>query len=264
MGASMTMRFAILAALASSGCFYSWGVTQLAGKADGWNESVREEAVPQPDTRERLMVTMPLTLAPAASVTDPFAFRCQSSQTASNKVYRNAVRYGGTWKKLTAAAFLIEAGIAAATYAFADRSKPAAQLAIGFFGLDALGTAAIFFLPRKEIFDSRTERVTDPFRADCPAGLVLEIGGDTFPVDAAGQIGNVGEAALEAWMLNPSLPIRLTYHDRVIDLPIGQNQVCTWLQVRGLDQSRCPTYWAAAPTVAATLDVPVGTLTRAE
>jgi len=35
--------------------------------------------------------------------------------------------------------------------------------------------------------------VITPLRSDCPDGLVLEIGGDSFPVNAAGRLGELGE-----------------------------------------------------------------------
>lgn len=267
---------------ATSGCFSSWAITQAAGRQPMLDEGVREERVPMPDVRERLHITMPLapqfrpvdahttstTTGARTTVADeprPFAFECRSTQTASNAVYRSGFRYGGTWKKITAVMFAIEAGLAAAYYFGSDRNRPENQLAMGLIGADALGTAALFFVPRKETYRRQVEPEYSQIRSDCPAGLLLEIAGETFPVDAAGRIGEVGEAALDDWMRAPSpAPVRLTYQDRVIDLRLGHNEACTWNRLRHQTQAACPAYWAAGAAVGATLEVPMGTLTQLE
>ena len=272
------MKAIILALLATtSGCFTSWAITQSSGNQRILDEGVRQEHVPLPDVRERLHVTMPLapqrapkfrTAATASSVNQfdelPFAFECVSTQTASDTVYRSGFRYGSRWKKVAAAMFVMEAGIAAAYFFASDREKPGNQLAIGFFGLDAVGTAALLFVPRKEVYRQDVEPVFSRIRSDCPTGLILEIAGETFPVDAAGRVGELGEAALDGWMRTPSTPIRLTYRDRVIDLQLGQNEVCTWNRMRSQDQSACPAYWSSSPAITASIEVPMGTLTQRE
>lgn len=277
------MKWLLPLLLATSGCFSSWAITQAAGGQRILDEGVREERVPMPDVRERLHVAMPLAPqfrrvdAPATSTAtttarttvadepQPFAFECRSTQTASDTVYRSGFRYGGRWKKVAAVMFAIEAGLAAAYYFGADREKPGNQLAAGFFGLDAVGTAALFFVPRKETYRREVAPVYSQIRSDCPAGLLLEIAGTTFPVDAAGRIGELGEAALDDWMRAPSTaPVRLTFRDRVIDLRLGQAEACTWNRLRHQDQSTCPAYWASAVAIAATLEVPMGTLTQRE
>lgn len=268
--------------LATSGCFSSWAITQAAGGQRILDEGTREERVPMPDVRERLHVTMPLAPqfrrvdAPATGATtdarltvadepQPFALECRSTQTASDTVYRSGFRYGSTWKKVTAVMFAIEAGLAAAYYFGSDRDKPGNQLATGVLAADALGTAALFFVPRKERYGRDVEPVYSQIRSDCPAGLILEVAGETFPVDAAGRIGEVGEAALDGWMRAPSpAPVRLTFQDRVIDLRLGHNEVCTWNRLRHQDQSTCPAYWSSGAAIAATLEVPMGTLTQPE
>nr|MBA3397015.1 hypothetical protein [Deltaproteobacteria bacterium] len=179
-------------------------------------------------------------------------------------VYHSAFRYGSKWKKLTAAMVLIEAGLASAYYFGTDRQKPEEQLAVGFFGLDALGTAVLFFVPRKEIYRVDVRPVTTHLRSDCPEGLVLEIAGESYKVDAAGGIGELGLAALDAWMQAPSGGLRAVFEDRTIDLPIRAADLCTWNQARrpgpqGGQQAGCG---YGAREVFAILEVPMGTLTR--
>jgi hypothetical protein len=254
--------------LANQGCFTSWAITQASGNQRYLNEKGSELSVPQPGVREHLRVTM--SLEPARGEDEPFAFQCRSSQSAFNNVHRTSFRYAGKWKIITATMFLLEAGTAALLY-FTKPEEPNSEskqqmnrVVAGIVGVDALGTAALFFAPKKEIFTTEKTPVATAFRTDCPAGLILEIGGDTYPIDAAGRIGDAGEAALDAWMQTPSTPIRMTFHDRVIDLPLNQNEVCTWNRLRHLDQSRCPAYWAKATAVGMTVEVPMGTLTKLE
>jgi hypothetical protein len=258
------MKYVLALLLATSGCFTSWAITQGSGNQRLLDEGVRTDEVPLPGVRERLHVRMPFeTQLSADAEPRPFAFECTSTQSARNTVYHSGFRYGRRWKIAAAVMFALEAGVAAAYYFGSDRDRPANQLAIGAASLDALGTAALFFVPRKEIFRNEEQGVYEQLRTDCPAGLIFEIGGESFPVDAAGRIGELGEAALDVWMLAPTAaPVRLTYHDRVLDLALGQNEVCTWKRLRHQDQSTCPAYWSAAPAVAASIEVPMGTLTQ--
>ena len=238
------MRALLLALLATtSGCFTSWAVTQAVGGQRTLDEGVREERVPQPDVHERLHVMMPFvqryaTATPDTTTDTAAPFECRSSQSATDAVYRSNFRYGGRWKKVAAAMFLIEAGIAAAVYFAGDRAEPGAQLTIGFFGLDAIGTAALIFVPRKEIYRRDVLPVHSSIRNDCPAGIVVEIAGETFPVDAAGQIGELGDAALASWRRDTNAqPVRVTYGQRTFDVRTGMS---------------------------ATFEVPMGTLTQAD
>ncbi|MBA3500307.1 MAG: hypothetical protein M4D80_01090 [Myxococcota bacterium] len=261
------MKWLLPILLATSGCFSSWAITQASGNQRILDERVRAEHVPVPGVHERLGVSMPLApeykIVPAGVATEPlpFALRCRSTQTATDTVYRAGFRYGSTWKKVTALMLALEAGIAAAAYFGGDPTKPGTQVAVGFFGLDALGTAALLFVPRKEIYRRDVEPVVSTLRTDCPAGLLLDVAGETFPVDAAGRIGELGEAALDAWMRAPTtLPIRVTYREHVIDLAIGHNEVCTWNRTRHEDP--CPAYWVRSPAIAGSVEVPMGTLTQ--
>ncbi|HLL23535.1 MAG TPA: hypothetical protein VK427_15465, partial [Kofleriaceae bacterium] len=190
---------------------------------------------------------------------------CTSTQTATDTVYRSGFRYGRRWKVVAAAMFVLEGSTAAFMYFGDNRDKVDTQLAMGFLALDAIGTAVIALIPRKEVHRRDEEPVTSPLRTGCPAGLLVEIAGETFPVDAAGRIGEIGEAALDEWMRAPSpAGVRVSYHNRTVDLQIGQNELCTWNRDRHQDQSACPSYWAQSPMVSANLEVPLGTLTRAD
>jgi hypothetical protein len=96
--------------------------------------------------------------------------------------------------------FLTEAALAAVLLATSANEKPGNVLIGGFLAADALGTGVLFFIPRKEVYSREEKPVTTDIRSDCPDGLVLDIAGEQFPVDAAGRIGDVGNAAFDAWL----------------------------------------------------------------
>ncbi|HEY5921177.1 MAG TPA: hypothetical protein VIV11_05880 [Kofleriaceae bacterium] len=225
---------ALISALACSGCFTTWAGMQAGGRSLAWDEQPREETVPLPAVEERLTITLP----PSNGKVE---LTCTTSQRANETVYRAAYRYGSGWKKATALAFVTEAAAATLFLLTADREEPAGYAYGGFFALDALGTAALFFAPRKEQF-SRSERtVNTPVRDDCPDGLMLEIAGTTFPVDAAGRIGEAGEVALDDWMKQRTGAVLVSLAGRTQELRIPMA--------------------ATAYSTSTTLSVPVGTLT---
>lgn len=292
-------------ALGGAGCFASWTAVQLTGGQRYLEEGAREVAVPQPDVREQLAISVPLAIdlahppgqagaaatgtpatgtaatgaaapgTPAASAPAPrpFAIGCESTQHASDQVHRAAFRYGRKWKYTTATMFVLEAAAAAASaaYYFADRKEPQPLLAAGALGLDALGTAALFFAPRKEIFRTELRPVTSRLRDDCPDGLALDIGGEVYPIDAAGQLGELGVAALDAWMQAPApgAPLRVTLGGHAAEVQIGRAEQCAWNRSHHPEQpeqlSGCPPPGSLSPRVAAArLDVPMGTLAQVE
>jgi hypothetical protein len=257
------MRALALAALAASttGCFTGWVTTQAVGGAKFLDEGVREQAVPQDGVEERLAVSIPLAYeydeAPAGTSPSPrertprpFALTCSTRQYAQDRVYHSAFRYGSKWKKTTAISFLVEAALGAA-FLLIDRNRDLSDpeqandrtglLVGGFFALDAIGTAAIFFIPRKEVFTVEDKAVMTPIRDDCPEGLVLEIGGTSFPIDALGGIGELGEVALDEWMraTDDSAPgassagaLALTFEGRAMPLRVDARERCAWVRAR--------------------------------
>jgi hypothetical protein len=179
--------------VASTGCFTTWAGTRLAGKTGAWDEKVREENVPLPGVSERLVVALPLNA-------ETFRLECHSMQNAKDAVYHTTYRYGSGWKKATGIMFLAEAALGAVLLATSANEKPGNVVLGGFLAADALGTGILFFAPRKEIYSREEKPVTTDIRSDCPDGLVLDIAGEQFPVDAAGRIGDIGNAAFDAWL----------------------------------------------------------------
>lgn len=258
-------------ALAASGCATTWAITQAADKPQAWDEGVREVRVPQPGIVERLTVTMPLAtvyeVPPPAQPGQPpaqpkalaFALACSTDQNAHDVVYHAAFRYGSRWKKGTAIAFLVEGAAAALIYATRDAAHPEDMLYAGFFGIDAIASGALFFAPRKEIYRRDDRPVTTHVRSDCPDGLELAIGGSTFPVDAAGKIGDVGEAALDQWMASGAAPIEVRIAGQARTLELGDGERCSWQR----DHHHAPcTAIAPARTIAVTVPVAAGALAR--
>ena len=270
MGAQVK-SLALAMTLASSGCFTSWAITEGAGDQKLLDEGVHESLVPVAGARELLEVRLPLAVQyvpPAAAGTStgptektPLALVCQVTQHGDDTVYHAAFRYGRTWKKTAAVFFVLEATAAALIYA-SDTKDPGTQLAAAVVALDALGTGIIGFAPRKEVYRTELRPEVTVVRQDCPDGLELDVAGETFPVDAAGRVGDLGEAALDEWMRAPRAPLQVTLAGQAMALPIGGNEVCTWNAARR-PGAPCARYQPRVD-VAATLAVPLGTLTRAD
>lgn len=189
---SITALVATLS-VGGTGCFTSWAATRIAGAPGAWDEKVREENVPLPGISERLVVALPLDA-------EKFRLECHSIQNAKDAVYHTAFRYGPSWKKATGLMFLAEAAAGAALMLTYNPEKPGPAVIGGFLAADAVGTGILFLFPRKEVYRRDEKSVTTELRTDCPDGLVLDIAGEPFPVDAAGRIGEIGEAAFDAWL----------------------------------------------------------------
>ena len=192
--------------IATSGCFCPWGGAEASGHAGAADENVREERVPQPGVREHL----------AVSLVDG-RFKCDASQTATDTVYHSAYRYGSRWKKTAALMAVTEVALAAALY-FSKPGDPGHVLGAGFFALDALGTTAIAFIPRKEIYREQSVAVTTPVRDVCPEGLSVQIAGEVYPINAVGAIGELGDAALADWLRAPNADLTIDFEGRTSPL----------------------------------------------
>ena len=228
---------ALLCMLASTGCFTTWAGGQATGHSFAWDENVRQETVPLPAREEHLDVKLPLN--------GDTQLACSSTQIAAETVHRSSVRYGRGWKKAMAIGFVTEAAIAGLFVLAGDRNDVRTHMYGGLFALDAVGTGALAFVPRKERFTHNDRNVATIVREDCPEGLVLEIAGTSYPVDAAGHIGEAGEVAFEDWMKTRTGALLLSLGGQATEIRIPTT-------VPGTLQ---------APTAYTTLVVPVGTLT---
>ena len=262
----------VLASTLLSGCFTSWVVTQATGGAKYLDEGARDESVPLPDAVERLTIKLPVarnlyvsnaaTPPPAPPIEAPltFAFVCSVEQAGTNEITHSAFRYGSKWKLGTGLMFLAEAALAA-TFLFTEPEKPeekSLQQALGgVLAADALGTAVLFFIPRKEVFRVEQQSLVTPIRTDCPDGLVLGLGTQTYPVDATGAIGEAGLAALDQWMASPTGYLTLSFQGQPLRLDFTEVDRCTWNHDR--HQASCAAI-NGRPAVLANLNVPVGTL----
>lgn len=269
---------AVAAALAGSGCFTTWSISQATGHPEIWDEKVREENVPMPGFTERLTVTVPLIIemepAKVATLTTPatgptplpLTLQCKAEQFGKDAVYHSAFRYGSSWKRNAGIMFLLEAG-AAAAFLLAGEEQSSDIVWGALLAADALGTGVIFWLPRKEVFRRDVKGVRTPLRSDCPESLTLTVGRDTFAVDAAGRIGEAGELALDDWMQQPSGPLLLTLEGRSHEITLSDRDRCTWDRARQRAGSpSCGAYgygYSAAQTYVQTIiDTTPGTLTR--
>ena len=202
-----SLALCLALAVSSTGCFSTWVGLQATGHPGAVDENVREERVPQPGVREHLAVTL----------TADGHFKCTATQTATDVVYHSGYRYGSKWKKGAAIMVLAEAALATALY-FSNPDDPGKRMSYrigaGFFALDAIGTAAIAFIPRKEIYREQSVAVSTPVRDVCPEDLSVQIAAETYPIDAAGSVGELGEAALAEWQRTPNSQLLVDFAGR--------------------------------------------------
>ena len=264
------MTIAIAAQL--SGCATAWIATQAFGTQKTLDEGVREVTVPIAGVEERLAVSLPLVVEypqPAAVASQPstipatplpFALSCRTEQRAKDLVYHSAFRYGSRWKWTSGIMVLVEGALAAVMLSGISE-KPGYVVGGGFLAVDALVTTGLFFIPRKEIY--RHDEVTSvtPVRSDCPEGMTLAIAGEKFAVDAAGKIGEVGDAALDAWMSAPRGPLLVEVAGQTRAFEVGYGEQCVWLRDHHRDQPATCTAGVALRSLLLSIDVPVGALT---
>lgn len=210
----MMRMLAVLALV--SGCATTWGIGQAAGVSLAPLEQRRDVRVPHGGLTEQLRVSIATTpAAPATSTTAatpttpvtsttpttpaPVQITCTTEQLGASTRYTAAFRYGKSWKLATGLMFVAEALVATAFALEARDGKPVDWIGAGYFGADALATAGIFFIPKKSVVETSEEHDALAVATGCPDGLVLAIGGDTFPIDAAGRIGALGDAAYAAF-----------------------------------------------------------------
>jgi hypothetical protein len=279
MSAPVVRALAIVTLLATTttGCFTTWVGLRAAGLNGAVNEGVREERVPLPGIQEQLVVKLE---SERVTATD-FRFTCSAEQYGRDAVYRSSYRYGKGWKTSTAIMFVAEAALSA-VFLLTEPKMPenkSLQVAGGvFFGIDAIGTAALFFIPRKDVYERTELPVTTPIRSACPDGVMVEISGDTFPLDANGSLGELGSEAFDQWMRAPNGSILVSLAGRTARIDVTDTDRCAWQRSRTVvgpaaasTVATAPTAPATAPSVAsacgstlqplvATLDLPVGTL----
>ncbi len=260
---------AALGATSTTGCFTTWVAVRAAGYSGAVDEGVREQRVPLPGLEEKLVVS----LAPEKITASGFSFSCSANQVGRDAQYRAAYRYGSGFKKGVAIMFIAEAAMSA-VFLLTEPKDPAnkpLQVAGGvFFGIDAIGTAALFFVPRRELYGRTELAVETPIRSVCPEGVMVEIASETFPLNALGELGELGSAAFDQWMSRPNGSLVVTFAGRSAMIDVTDADRCVWQRARSatLPAATAPpsatSYASACGTVAHTLaaviDLPVGTL----
>ncbi|MGV3625228.1 MAG: hypothetical protein ACO1OB_30735 [Archangium sp.] len=150
------------------------------------------------------------------------------------EVTKTIYRYDGVWKALTGFMFVAEAAISGLLL-WASLSKDqidAVPLGVGiFFGLDALGTAVLFWHPpqakTKKWEQDGQWRVKS---RECAPQLQVATSTGPFPVEKSGEVPGLGE-----WLLQHLVDTEETY----VDLQLGQTIVpwrpevlekCAWAE----------------------------------
>lgn len=256
------MRALLLAAallLALPGCFTTWATLRVAGYPGAVDEDVREERVPLPGISETLVVSLPMENVSSTDV----RFRCAVDQHGRDAVYRAAYRYGRGWKKATAIMFVAEAALGSVLLLTTPRdheSYAAYMLGGGLLAVDALGTGALFFAPRKEIYARTEVPVTTHVRDACPDGVVVEIGGESLPINAAGRLGDAATTAFDQWMQSPTGSLVVSYSGRSALVNVTDAMRCEWRRQRSQNPAVEPPCVGYPSVLAARIDVPAGTL----
>ena len=235
-------------AVASSGCAFTWGASQIGQGRPPFDENARSESVPLPGVLESLIVNVhfsgrPVVTQssstgsaqqtpsappfPAQPVNTELVVDCQVVQSGREKVYRAATRYGKGWKYVTATMFVLE-GALAALYILSDESKPQQVIGGWLLAADALGTGALFFVPSRDVYETKVNTTLTPVRSDCPEGLTLELAGRQVAVEANGEIGDLGAALLKEQMERSNTPVRVSLGQNSADVFISGADRCSW------------------------------------
>ncbi|MBX5482930.1 MAG: hypothetical protein IRZ16_13985 [Myxococcaceae bacterium] len=172
------------------------------------------------------------------------ALDCQLMQRPTTEHVRSHLfRYEGSWKPLTAFSFLGEAAMATILLLNsrdARTSDDSRALLIGFgagFGLDAIGTAILFFHPKEErVVEYDRPGNWSPI-GGCPEDLRLRVGHTEVPVAPDGSIPPPidREALLSISRPGGTFDLRFGRDSRTIELSAGER--CEWAKTRGLDPS---------------------------
>lgn len=284
-----------VALTASSGCAAFSGTVWSMGASPAPHENARTEAVPLPGFTEQLSVelhpvglsartttggyrrsasttarttTAPTMGLPGDQPAAPPRLACQVSQTGDNVVHIAASRYGKGWKLATATMFVVEAGLAA-LFLLTDgkdgESNVPRRFGGGLLAVDALVTAGLFFIPKRDVLETKQRQVTTLVRTDCPDGLVISVDGKEIEVDATGKLGPLGPELLDRAMIDHAKPIAIRYRTYSTSLAPSPQQRCEWVRARGLRQhtaSVCQGAYGGGQRgpVGATLRVAPGTL----
>jgi hypothetical protein len=255
------------------GCATTWALVELSQDRPPLETREATATVPLPGATERLAVDGYLLGKPSQSTVDPpragrsdaLLLECKVTQTGPELEYRAATRYGTSWKVATAIAFVVEGGITALAYSKA--SKVSDQVVVGLLGADALATGVLFFVPERDVYESKRRSNTLTVREGCPEGLALEAAGQSVPIAPDGTAGEAGQKLLEAQMGGPAQPaLRLRLAGYAADVPISAANRCAWAAARlGAEQTRafCAGTSVSTSTVQAGLDLPLGTATGA-
>lgn len=273
----------VCVSLAASGCATVSVTAWAAGKTPAFNENERVESVPLPGFSEQLRVelrpagvqprrrttTRRSTATPVSTQPLPPELGCKVTQTGQSVDHIAASRYGSKWKWATASFFVLEAALSA-LYLLSDapdgQSNVPRRLFGGWLGLDALVTAGMFFIPKRDVLETKQRTVVTPVRSDCPAELVVSVDGKRVNVDARGKLDPLGVQLLDRAMAEPrsSVEVRFGRHSAVIAPTPGQR--CRWLRSRrNYDAARQVCADAAGRAdhtpIATTLEVTPGELT---
>ena len=257
------LALSLLLALSVAGCGTFSMVSHGAGRSPAINENARVEHVPQPGFTEHITVVLYPTGIPVVrratsrstrtrrsagqprvvaaqppELRDP-VLACKVSQTGNNINYIAATHYGKRWKLVTGLAFVAEAAIAA-VYLLTDakdgESNVPRRIAGGLIGIDALVTGGLFFVPKRDVLQTKHRVVTTLVRRDCPAGVALEVDGTRVSVDGAGKLAPLGPELVHRMMTNPAGRLALRVGDRTAEVLVSPAQRCSWLRARRMHQ----------------------------
>jgi hypothetical protein len=232
---------------------------------------------PPPMPRRRYVpVPTPYAPAPSPSVAaaawEPpppakgaLRFDCEVQQRPPRvHVSRELYRYDGVWKAITGLMFLAEGAMAAVSLSsgLSSDHRDLGVVAVGgFFGLDALGTAILFWHPEQTVHEETDgEGTWRSVSKTCPVGLSVDTPQGPVAVRPDGTVGDAGPALLNVALDGPDVPLQLHYNlgDRV-PLSPSSGLRCDWARAAGTQRDFCRTSggWSSSRvTVPMPLEVP--------
>lgn len=239
--------FLLAVSLVSSGCAFTWGASQLGESKLPFGENARSENVPLPGVLESLTVVVyfagrpvvqqyssatssqPPTPAPLSLEQTDLVVDCDLVQWGQEKVYRATTRYGKSWKYATATMFFLESALAALVL-LDDSANEGNKVGGALLAADALGTAILFFVPSRAVYNNSVKQVNTPIRNDCPEGLTIELAGRQVAVAANGKLREFSAVLVKEHMESSNAPIRVALGQNGQDIFLSGADRCYWAE----------------------------------
>jgi hypothetical protein len=217
---------------------------------------VAAEPVTQPPVLEPGPVT--IVPAPLVVVSDPrrplpvgaLRLNCLvEKRNPRERVNETKFRYDGTWKALMVFFFISEAAFSTLLISASTKEgEPKVPLLVmgGVLGLDALGTAVLFFHPpeeRKRVYEQ--EGPWNELSSACPSTLEVETPTGSVPVTAQREMTGFGEWLLQETVWSEEAKIALRAGASRNELNPTMSERCRWSDLARSPAPYCKKLWGS-------------------